>query len=529
MSQICTLSGLLADRAQRAGDACAVIENGQRVSYKELNVLADLAASWLASRGIGAGDRVAVWMVNRVEWLALLFGACRLGAAVVAVNTRYRSAELQHILSGSGAKMLVLQSRFRKIDFLALLAEVDAETVPALETIVVADAGDIPANLLGKPVIPMQWPDTVSAAVVSAAKPDELAMLFTTSGTTKLPKLVMHSQKTLSLHGQNVAAAYGLEQAGASVLAALPFCGVFGLVPVLAALSAGTTVVVMDAFDGTEAVNLIERYGVTHCFGSDEMFHRMLEVDSAPAAFSSLRCCGFASFNASPEQLVKEAESRQLPLVGLYGSSEVQALFSLQSAEKDPGSRVLGGGYPTSPAARVRIRDVDSGELCGFGESGVIEIAAPTNFLGYLNAPEATAEAVDQEGFFKTGDIGYLREDGGFVYQSRQGDAIRLAGFLVNPAEIEDVMCELPGVAEAQVIGVDLAGEPACVAFVIPESGVSLSEAGILSQMESEVAKFKLPRRIWLVERFPVTESANGTKVQRVQLRKMAAERLAES
>lgn len=529
MSEICTLSGMLADRARRSGDACALVESGRPVSYEELNRLADVAASWLAGRGIRPGDRVAVWMVNRVEWLALLFGACRLGAAVVAVNTRYRSAELQHILSGSGAKMLVLQSRFRKIDFLELLAEVDADAVSSLETIAVADAGDIPADLLGKPVIPMQWPEVASEELVPAAEPDELAMLFTTSGTTKLPKLVMHSQRTLSVHGQNVAAAYGLDKAGSSVLAALPFCGVFGLVPVLAALSAGSTVVVMDAFDGREAVNLIERHGVSHCFGSDEMFHRMLEVDSSPTAFSSLRCCGFASFNASPEQLVKEAESRQLPLVGLYGSSEVQALFSLQSAERNPEARTLGGGYPTSPVARVRIRDVDSGELCGFGESGVIEIAAPTNFLGYFNAPEATAEAVDHEGFFRTGDIGYLREDGGFVYQSRQGDAIRLAGFLVNPAEIEDVMCELAGVAEAQVIGVDLAGEPACVAFVIPESGASLSEADILSRMESEVAKFKLPRRVWLVDRFPVTESANGTKVQRVQLRKMAAERLAES
>lgn len=528
MPEICTLSGLLADRAQQAGESCAVIENGQCISYAELNGLADVAASWLISRGIKPGDRVAIWMVNRVEWLALLFGACRIGAAVVAVNTRYRSAELQHILSGSGAKMLVLQSRFRKIDFLELLAEVDAETVPALETIVVADADEIPASVLGKAVVSMDWPDTAPGGLESAAEPDELAMLFTTSGTTKLPKLVMHSQRTLSLHGLNVAAAYGLDASGASVLAALPFCGVFGLVPVLAALSAGTTVVVMDAFDGAEAVTLIERHGVSHCFGSDEMFHRMLEVDSSPSAFSSLRCCGFASFNTSPEQLVKEAESRQLPLVGLYGSSEVQALFSLQSAEKDPDSRILGGGYPTSPDAKVRIRDVDSGKLCGFGESGVIEIAAPTNFLGYFNAPEATAEAVDCEGFFKTGDIGYLREDGGFVYLSRQGDAIRLAGFLVNPAEIEDVICGLPGVAEAQVIGVDLAGEPACVAFVIPEAGASVSESDILSRMASEVAKFKLPRRVWLVDRFPVTESANGTKVQRVQLRKMAAERLAE-
>lgn len=400
--------------------------------------------------------------------------------------------------------------------------------MPALETIAVADVQvDLP-ELLGKPVVTMQWPERAPASHGCGSTADSLAVLFTTSGTTRMPKLVMHSQRTLALHSRAIAQAYGFSEPGAVVLGALPFCGVFGLNPVLAALAVGATVVVMEAFDGPEGARLIEQHQVSHLFGSDEMFRRL--QDGAPPAldFASLRWCGFASFGSGAEQLVIEARRRGIPLVGLYGSSEVQALFALQSAGQSPELSALGGGYPASPEARIRIRDIETGELLDPGHSGIIEISAPTNFLGYLDAAAATAEVIDSEGFFRTGDVGYLGPDGSFVYQARQGDAIRLAGFLVNPAEIEDVIRTCPGVAEVQVIGVDIKGEPGCVAFVIPVQGKTVSEDEILSHLATEVARFKLPRRVWFIDRFPVTESANGAKIQRTQLRELAAMRLAE-
>jgi len=529
MSAASSLSEMLALQVRRSADSCAFITNGRRISYGELGLQVDAAAAWLTGQGIRPGDRVAVWMVNRVEWLALLFGASRIGATVVAVNTRYRSAELQHILSGSGARLLVLQERFRKINFLGLLAEVDPSAVPQLDAIAVVDGVECPPEMLGKPVTALTWPDSGTTGQRGACAPDQLAVLFATSGTTRMPKLVMHSQRTLALHSQSIATAYGFDEAGTVVLGALPLCGVFGLNPVLAALAVGAAVVVMEAFDGPEAACLIEQHCVSHLFGSDELFRRLLDSDLPQRDFGSLRCCGFASFSAGAEQLVKDAGERGVPLVGLYGSSEVQALFALQSRDKCSDGIELGGGYPASGEARVRIRDLETGELLGPGCSGMIEIAAPTNFSGYLNAPEATADAVDSEGYFRTGDVGYLRPDGSFVYLTRQGDAIRLAGFLVNPAEIEDVIRQCPGVAGAQVIGVDIEGEQACVAFVVPTQPTAISEAEVLSCLENEIARFKLPRRVWFINRFPVTESANGAKIQRAQLRQMATDRLATS
>ena len=161
------------------------------------------------------------------------------------------------------------------------------------------------------------------------------------------------------------------------------------------------------------------------------------------------------------------------------------------------------------------------------GQSGEIEIWADTNFAGYLNNPQASQAAVDKDGFFHTGDIGYLREDGSFVYQTRQGDAMRLAGYLVSPAEIEDVLKAQPGVADVQVVAIDIATRTRVVAFAIALPGCQLDEARLLAAAAHTLAAFKVPAHVWFVDSFPVTQGANGTKIQRAKLREMALEKQA--
>ena len=130
------------------------------------------------------------------------------------------------------------------------------------------------------------------------------------------------------------------------------------------------------------------------------------------------------------------------------------------------------------------------------------------------------------DGFFRTGDIGRLREDGTFVFETRRGDAIRLGGFLVSPIEIEDALKRIPAVADAQVVGIELDGHMRSAAFVIPASGTAPRQADIVAAASGIMAGFKVPARVWFVDQFPVTESANGTKIQRNKLREMAMERL---
>lgn len=524
-----TLSALLAEHLAHCPDAPAFIEDGRPLSYRQFDLLCRKCAAWVAAQQIQPGDRVAVWLVNRVDWLALWFALARAGAALVAVNTRYRAAELEYILQRSGARMLVLQLHFKKIDFPAVLKGVDPAAVPALERVAVFGAGaGLPDTILGKPAVAFDPAahDPVHAADLS--DPDAPCIMFTTSGTTKGPKLVMHSQRTLTLHSQRVASAYGLDQAGAAVLGALPLCGVFGLNAVMGAFAAGAPVCMMETFDGAGAAELIQRWQLTHAFGSDEMYDRLFEHASGAAPFPSARVFGFGAFHRSGEDFAMPWRERGLPLAGLYGSSEVQALFSMQRPDQAPGQVIEGGGTPASgSAAQVRVRDIDSGELLPPGVSGEIEIRADTNFLGYFNNPEATAEAVLPDGFFRTGDIGRLRADGSFVYETRCGDAIRLGGFLVSPAEIEDVLKRLPAVADAQVVAVEMEGQTRCIAFIIAAAGATVDANAVTAWAAASMAPFKVPARVWTVDGFPVTQGPNGVKIQRGKLREMAMARLA--
>ena len=510
-------------RTEAAADPAFVCD-GMPVSRAEFAGKIEQTAAWLAAQGIGKGDVVAVWLVNRIEWLALLFAAARCGAIVAAVNTRYRSAEVAHLLRLSGARLMVVEAAFRSIDFTAILAGLAKDEVPALRKLAVVGADAIPAHW---PCVRFDAFDKPHPPAPPAQDDIDLpVLLYTTSGTTKGPKLVVHSQRTLAGHAVSVAKALRLDARRHSLLAMLPFCGTFGMTSLLGFVAAGATVHVIDAFEAAPALKVLSEHGITHAFGSDEMFRRILAFTDAPRPFPHLEVCGFAAFQPGWRELAAEAEARGLPLYGLYGSSEVQALFSVARPSDAFADRIEGGGWPMSPDAQVRVRDTETGELAASGVSGEIEISAPSRFLGYFNNPDATRDAITADGFFRTGDIGRLRGDGSFVYETRAGDAMRLGGFLVAPGEIEDELKSYPGVADAQVVAVDLKGQARCVAFVIPAREPPTQEM-LIGHLRERLAGYKVPARVYLVESFPVTDSANGVKIQRAKLRSMAMERIA--
>ncbi|MFO1133638.1 MAG: AMP-binding protein [Rhodoblastus sp.] len=515
---------LLALIQQGAEDDVLFVFDGAPVTLREFAQRIDQTCGWLAAHGIGKGDVVAVWLVNRVEWLALLFACARIGAIVAAVNTRYRAADVAHVVGLSGAKMLALEPGFRSIDFPAILAGVDRAAVPALEKIAIVGAGDVAAP----------WPglrfdafETNAPAPAPQGESNAPLLLFTTSGTTKGPKLVAHSQATLAGHARSIARALELSKREHALLAMLPFCGTFGMASVLGFLAAGVRIHVIDAFDAAPALRILQDEQITHSFGSDEMFRRILALTDDPTPFPRAQLFGFAAFQPGWREFAATADKRGLPMRGLYGSSEVQALFSIGRADAPFADRIECGGWPMSPQARVRVRDSETGEIAGPDVSGEIEIDAPSRFLGYFRNPEATAEATTPDGFFRTGDIGRTRADGSFIYETRAGDAMRLGGFLVGPGEIEDELKACEGVADAQVVAVEIAGQARCAAFVIAAPGARPEEGGLIAHVRARLAGYKVPARIFLIDAFPVTDSANGVKIQRAKLRAMAMERIA--
>ena len=343
------ISALVERHLPTRGDDTAFVTGDGMIRYAEFDTLCRGSAAWLAAQGIGPGDRIALWLVNRVEWLALFFGAARLGAAVVAINTRYRAGELAHLLERSGARLLVLQLNFRKIDFPAVLNEMERHAAHSVERVVVVDAdAATPSRILDKPVVAFDAFKNTGGFARDHSSPDAIAAMFATSGTTRGPKLVMHPQRTIVRHALAVATAVGLEERDASLLATLPFCGVFGFCGALAAIAAGAPVVLMDTFDAQAAVNLARRHAITHMFGSDEMYRRMLELAPGADPFPSARVFGYAAFNPGGAEFARAAWQKRVPLFGLYGSSEVQALFSMQPADAPIGKRIEGGGKPAA-------------------------------------------------------------------------------------------------------------------------------------------------------------------------------------
>ena len=518
-----TLSALLERVAEEAGDAPALIYGEETWSHDELLDRSRRAASALVALGVGRGDKVALWLPNVPAWLALYFALGRLGAVAVAVNTRFRALEVADILSRSGAKALAMWPGFKDIDFAGLLAEIGEDALAGLERVLVYDEGEVPVpeQVADKPVTAVRALFEAPALAEDRAAPGDPCNIFTTSGTTSKPKFVLHGQEPVTRHARDCVSAFGWDRPGTVSYQATPFCGVFGFSTMMATLAAGAPNVLAPLFTPGEAADAVRRHRVTHFMGTDDMYAGMLALCEEPEPFPSLRLCGYALFNPTLEDFAARTLARGVPLIGLYGMSEVGALMAVQRIDAPLEDRLAGGGYPVAPEAVVRVRNVETGELCPPGVSGEVEMRCPSLFLRYEDNPEATAAAMTEDGFLRTGDAGRMRADGSFIYEARMGDTLRLAGFLTAPSEIEAHIETHPSVAGCQVVGVATPRGPRAFAFVRPAEG-SYDEVALLAWCRETMANYKVPVRAAAVDAFPVTHSANGTKIQKAELRRMA-------
>jgi fatty-acyl-CoA synthase len=479
------------------------------------------AAAGLRAAGVSPGARVALWLPNGTNHLAAIFACARIGALAIHINTRFRAAEVGNLLRRSRAVALVTEWGFAPVDFAAIFSALPAEDRAALRCVLAPQVPLDVTQLAGLSVLPLDG--TAADAGADEAIGETRCLTFTTSGTTSGPKLVLHDQQTIAGHAVDVARRIGLDAADAVLLAAVPFCGTFGNAAAMAAIAGGAHIVCLPQFDGEAAAALIRHHRVTHLVGGDDMFGRIAAA-SGGRPFDSVRFAGFAAFHSSAAASIAAAEAAGMQPHGLYGSSEVQALFSIAEGE----NRLLGGGTPVSDRARLAIRDPDTSNTLPTGASGELWIDAPSRFVEYLDNPSATARAIDADGMFRTGDLARLA-DGGFVYEARIGDAMRLGGFLVSPEEIEAIIQAQPGVAGVQVVSAAKEdGDPVPVAFVRPCAGAVLHEDALRARCLQQLARFKVPERIVVVEDFPTVESPNGAKVQKVRLREMAAALLRE-
>lgn len=515
-----TLANAVARIAAHSPGRAALWYGGYPVCYAELLERSQRVAASLARLGIGRGDCVSLWLPNAPAWLVLFLALARIGAIALATNTRFRSMELGDILLRARTKAVVYWPGFRGIDFDGVLKDV-APSLPELRWLVEYTEDGTVGPAIGA-VERLRYADLESATPMTeeigcAADP---CVIYTTSGTTRRPKLAMHSQSSLVIHAHDVGRSLGYAAPGAATLQMLPLCGTFGLSQAMAALLSGAPMALHHSFDPVLAGALIREHRLTLAALTDEMIRRIYEHQQETVPFPGLRL--FTGSRA--HELVGLSEARGFPLIGLYGSSEVQALFSRRPEQDPPMERARGGGFPVSPSAAVRVRDTVTGELKAHGETGEIEIRDPaTVTIGYFGDPEATAQAMTADGYFRTGDLGFTSADGSFTFISRIGDAIRLRGFLVSPLEVESFIREHAHVDQCYVVGVDTHERTVPVAFYTATEGERIDEGELRDHCLARMAHYKVPEHFVRVARFSYIDSANTPKVDRKLLREHAA------
>ncbi len=508
-----TIPALARDRARRSGDAEAVVDGGRRIDFATLRTMVDEAARALVASGIARGDRIAVWAPNSLEWIVAALSVTTAGGVLVPVNTRFRGTEAGYVLARSRARALFTVRGFLDTDYPALLAHADVE-LPTLEHTILL-AGDPDATTTA-------WSDFVTSARavtdadledrVASISPDDPSDVVFTSGTTGNPKgVVMTHAQTLRAYLDWCD--WADLRPGDRYLIANPFFHIFGYkAGCLASLMRGATIVPVAVFDAGAVLELVERERISVLPGPPTLYQSLLgHPGSRTRDISSLRVAvtGAADIPVELIRRVREELPFERILTG-YGLTEAGTVTGSQP-DDDFEHIATTVGVPW-PGFEVRTVD-QAGADTGAGEPGEVVVRGETVIRGYLDDPDATAAAIDDDGWLHTGDLGTFDADDHLRIVGRTKDMFIVGGFNAYPAEIENLLLRHPRVAQVAVIGVpdERLGEVG-KAFVVLEGGPPIDPAAIIDWARDEMANYKVPRSVEFLGALPVNATGKVVK-----------------
>ncbi len=481
-------------------------ESGIReVTVDELYTRAAGLAGALHRLGIRAGDVVAIQVPNWVEGNLMFQATMMLGAVVLPIIHIYGAAEVSYILRQSGAKLLVMPDRWRNIDYLDRLAHL--EDTPALEHVLIIGE-QAPPGCIG-------WAAFEATATTDYPEPvldpDDVALMVFTSGTTSDPKGVLHSHNSLlaELRANNG----GDTGRRSVVLSPWPAGHIAGVLGILRLYFSGSESVLMDAWNAEAAAELVEHYGVTSSSGTPYFLTSLLEAAATGRDLSTIEAYMVGAANVPPE-LVERCERLGIVTFRSYGSSEHPTITA--GEPEQPAAKRARTDGTLRPGCSIRIVD-DAGRDLPPGQDGEILSIGPEQFLGYHQA-EFNLDAFDPAGWFRTGDIGRMDEDGYLTITDRKKDIIIRGGENIASKEVEDLLAMHPGVSEVAVAAMPdpRLGEKVC-AFVVLRPGHSLTLEDVRAHFASlNVARQKTPERLVVTSDLPRTASG---KVKKFELR----------
>jgi acyl-CoA synthetase (AMP-forming)/AMP-acid ligase II len=518
-----SIPAMAAAAADRFGDRLAIRDGAVELSYAELVDAAREFAGALVASGVDAGDRVAIWCFNCVEWVVAALGTFEAGAVLVPVNTRFKGAEAADILSRSRARALVTVTDFLDTDYVAMLAAAGVD-LPDLETTIVARGPAADGTTSWAAFSARATDDARTRARRRAEKlgPDDASDILFTSGTTGRSKGVVQTHGRTLHVATDWASMTGLTPDD-RYLMVNPYFHMFGLkAGILACVAGGAAMLPQPVFDVDRVLARVADEQVTVLPGPPTLYQSILDhPDRQEYDLSTLRVAvtGAADIPVALIRRIFDELPFQLVVSG-YGLTEGGTATGT-SPDDDPETIATTVGRPR-PGFEVRIVDGD-GKDVPQGEPGEVLLRSPSVMREYLDDPDATAAAFTDDGWLHTGDVGTVDGRGCLRIVGRSKDMFIVGGFNAYPAEIENLLLRHPDIDRAAVIGIPDArlGEVG-MAFVVRRAGATVTEDDVVAWARGEMANYKAPRIVEFVDELPV--NATG-KVEKLVLRERAASR----
>ncbi len=533
-SEVTNLFDVLAQAAGLRGERTFLVTGprARTIGFRELHLRADRFGHRLAGLGVVPGDRVALWMTNRVEWAVAAYGVARCGAVAVAVNTRLSPREVAHMLHLTRPRVLVMEENFLgkvpAASYLpAILARLGEQGDAAPTIILCSRSGPPVAQTLDWTEDPPDECATLPPAAELVRRSGDgafaellgVAAILSTSGTTAAPKGVMLTHAGLIREATEVARRQRLGP-GERFYSVGPFYHCSGYMHgLLCNLLAGSTYYTTPAYSPQETwqVFLRERITVYHGFAIP-----LQEVERLPQFDRAQLVLDRAWFGAGSAEMARLEGAYGARMCEIYGLTETGGNVSICTDADPVQMRHDSDGVPL-PGVEVKIIDAETRQTLPIGTPGEICVRGYNLMRGYFRDPEASARTINSEGWLHTGDMG-VEFAGGFIkWLTRYKDVIRVGGENLSPAEVEEVLTSHPAVAQAAVVAVphQRLGEVP-LAYVMLAAGCSVTEVEMAAHCRTLLANFKVPRRFIVVEDFPRT--AATMRIQKARLREMAAE-----
>jgi fatty-acyl-CoA synthase len=534
-----TVGKLLEEKANLHPDHEAVVyaDRGLRLSYKQFNDYCRVVARGLMKLGIEPGEHIAIWATNKPEWVACQFATGKMGAVLVTVNTNYRTAELEYLLKQSDSTTLILMEQYRDSSYIDMIYELAPELytcepgklqskrLPFLRNVIVLSEKRYPGTF--------SWNDLINLAEevsdeelderMNLLDPNDVINMQYTSGTTGFPKGVMLTHYNIVNNARNIAECMKLTKEDRLCIP-VPFFHCFGCVlGTLACVSVGATMLPIQEFNAKQVLQTVQDEKCTALHGVPTMFIAELnEPDFHKYDLSSLRTGIMAGSNCPIEVMkavMEKMGAREITIA--YGQTESSPVIT-QTRTDDPIELRVETVGRALPNVEVKIVEPGTNKEVPRGVQGELCTRGYHVMKGYYNNPDATREAIDEDGWLHTGDLAVMDENGYCRITGRLKDMIIRGGENIYPREIEEFLYKHPKILDVQVVGVpdEKYGEEV-MAWIILKEGETATAEEIREFCKGKISRHKIPRYIEFTKSYPMTASG---KIQKFKLREQGKE-----